>query len=139
MNAPLNERELLAGIENCTIAARDFRHADHVRLAWVYLRSYPLLEALARFSAALRRFVAYHGAAEKYHETVTWAYLLLIYERMRRAGAPQDWESFRAENVDLFARRPSILDQYYAPATLESEMARRSFVPPDAGLRLPPQ
>ncbi len=128
----MNERDLVAGIEGCTIAGRDFRHADHVRLAWIYLRDCPLLEAIARFSSALRRFAAHHGVPEKYHETVTWAYLLLIHERMRRGGEPQDWERFRAENADLFARNPSILDRYYARATLESDVARKTFVLPDS-------
>jgi hypothetical protein len=128
----MNERDLVAGIEGCTIRGSDFRHADHVQLAWIYLRDYPLLEAIARFTTALRRIAAHHGVPEKYHETVTWAYLLLIHERMRRSGAPQEWERFRAENEDLFARRPSILDRYYARATLESDVARKSFVLPDA-------
>ena len=133
----MNERDLVAGIEDCTIGAEHFRHSDHVRLAWIYLRDYPLLEAIARFTAALRRFAAHHGVAEKYHATVTWAYLLLIHERMRR-GEPQDWERFRDENAAIFVRSPSILDRYYARATLESDVARKGFVLPDAGLRLPP-
>ena len=132
----MNERDFVAGVENCTIGARDFRHADHVRLAWICLRNYPLLEAIARFVSTLRRFAAHHGMPEKYHETVTWAYLLLIHERMRRGGEPQEWERFRAENDDLFTRNPSILERYYAPATLESDIACKSFVLPDAGLRL---
>ena len=132
----MNERDFVAGVESCTIGARDFRHADHVRLAWIYLRDYPLLDAIARFVSTLRRFAAHQRVPEKYHETVTWAYLLLIHERMRRGGEPQEWERFRVENEDLFARNPSILDRYYARATLESDIARKSFVLPDAGLRL---
>jgi len=130
----MNERDLVAGVEGCTIGARDFRHADHVHLAWIYLRDYPLLEAIARFISTLRRFAAHHGVPDKYHETVTWAYLLLIHERMPRDGEPQDWERFRMENDDLFARSPSILERYYARATLDSDGARKSFVLPDAAL-----
>jgi hypothetical protein len=131
----MNEHELVSGVENCTLAGSEFHHADHVRLAWIYLRDYPLLEAIARFTTVLRRFAAHHGAAGKYHETITWAYLLLIHERMRQDGAPCDWEGFRAANADLLTRKPSILERYYTVQMLASERARKSFVLPDAGLR----
>jgi hypothetical protein len=131
----MNEREFVDAVEGCTMAGNHFRHADHVRLAWIYLRDYPLLEAISRFTTTLKRFAAHHGAAGKYHETITWAYLLLIHERMQRGGVPDEWERFRAANGDLFARDPSILARYYTPRTLASDAARERFVLPDAGLR----
>jgi hypothetical protein len=128
----MNDREFVAAFEACVIANTEFRHADHVRLAWIYLSEHPLLEAIERFTASLRRFAAHHGVPSLYHETITWAYLLLIHERIQRAGAPADWEAFRAANGDLFERRPSILERYYSPETLKSDIARRVFVFPDA-------
>ena len=41
-----------------------------------------------------------------------------------------DFESFAEENGDLLAWKPSILDQYYDRATLDSDLARRAFVMP---------
>lgn len=129
----MNDREFVAAIENCAISCRDFHHADHVRLAWLYLRDHSLLDAIERFTRSLRRFAAHCGGAGKYHETITWAYLLLIHERVQRDDAPGDWEAFRAANADLFDWRPSILERYYAPQTLRSDLARRIFVLPDGG------
>jgi hypothetical protein len=130
----MNDREFVTAFEACAIASGDFRHDDHVRLAWIYLRRHPLMEAIERFTASLQRFAAHHGVPGLYHETITWAYLLLINERMQRDGAPETWESFRAVNGDLFVRRPSILERYYSPETLGSDLARRIFVLPDAGV-----
>lgn len=129
----MNDRDFVAAVESCTVA--DFRHADHVRLAWLYLSDHPLIEAIARYTTALRRLAAFHGAPGKYHETITWAYLVLIHERMRRDDAPRGWEAFRAANGDLFCWRPSILERYYAPQTLKTEFARRIFVLPDKDIR----
>ena len=129
----MNERDFVVAVERCAIT--EFRHEDHVRLAWIYLRELPVLDAIARFTTTLKRIAAHHGAAGKYHETITWAYLLLIRERMQRADAPRDWELFKAANEDLFAQRPSIIDRYYAPGTLSSERARAAFVLPDAAVR----
>ncbi|MGE5616448.1 MAG: hypothetical protein ACM3X5_05995 [Bacillota bacterium] len=128
----MSDREFIDSVERCTLAGAAFHHADHVRLAWLYLNEAPLLEALDRFTTTLRRFAAHHGVPGKYHETITWAYVLLIHERMKRASSPAPWESFRTANADLFEWKPSVLERYYDRATLASEFARRVFVLPDA-------
>ena len=80
-----------------------------------------------------REMAARHGVPGLYHETITWAYLLLVHERMQRDGALCEWESFCEANRDLFAWKPSILERYYRPETLNSELARSVFILPDAG------
>src|SRR5205823_8236274 len=104
------------------------------RLGWNYLHEHPLLEAIERFTTSLQRFAAHHGMPGLYHQTITWAYMFLIHERMQRSSVRDEWPSFRAANPDLFDRSPSVLERYYAPDTLESELARRIFVLPDAAL-----
>jgi hypothetical protein len=116
--------------EDCTFPIADFRHRDHVRLAWVYLRWHPPLEALARFTTALQRFATFHGHAGLYHETITWAYLFLIHERVADSTHDEPWEEFAARHPDLVTWKPSILDRYYDSETLRSDRARRLFVLP---------
>ena len=48
--------ELIERFERGLGSGEEFHHADHVRLAFAYLCQYPVLEALEKFSAALRRF-----------------------------------------------------------------------------------
>jgi len=109
----------------------EFHHADHVRLAWCYLRAVPLLPAIERFTTSLRRFAAHHGKPELYHETITWAYMLLIHERM---NGEDTFEAFREANPELFRWKPSLLESYYHPATLQSARARKTFIMPDRAL-----
>src|SRR5262249_34307385 len=68
-----------------------------------------------------------------YHETITWAYLLLIRERMERQGegANASFEAFARANPDLMTWKPSVLAAYYRDETLASPLARRTFVMPD--------
>jgi hypothetical protein len=129
--AALPEAELIRAFEAGRLAG--FHHREHVRLAWAYLRERPLLEALPRFVEGLRRFAAAHGVPEKYHATVTWAYLLLIHERMRGAPGMGRFDAFAAANPDLLVWKPSVLERYYRRETLDSERARGTFVLPDAG------
>jgi hypothetical protein len=127
----VDEQTFIREFEAGTLPEESFRHPDHVRLAWLYLRQDTVLAALARFSEGLKRFAAAKGKAGLYHETITWAYVLLINERMQRTGREATWEGFVAANPDLFDWRNSILKLYYREETLKSDLARKAFLLPD--------
>jgi hypothetical protein len=135
----VSNRDLVAEFEQGRTPG-DFHHADHVRVAFAYVSEFPLLDAMAKFSAALQRFALSKGKPQLYHQTITWAYLVLIHERIARAGslrpssvAPnfESWEEFSEHNRDLLVGKGGILERYYSRATLESDLARRVFVLPD--------
>jgi hypothetical protein len=107
-----------------------FHHADHVRLAYAYLSQYPVLQALEKFSNALKRFAEARGKSQLYHETITHAYFFLIRERMARCPTIE-WEEFALCNPDLVVWQPGILARYYQEATLQSDLARNVFLFPD--------
>jgi hypothetical protein len=123
----MTDAELVRAFEAC--ALDPFPHALHVRAAWCYLRTYPLLEAIARFSRALQRFAAAKGKPDRYHETITIAFALIIAERLG-AARELDWDGFAARNHDLLQWQPSVLDRYYADNVLTSARAREVFVLP---------
>jgi len=127
----MSDDDLIAGLEDCSLPEACFHHADHLHAAWVYLSRFPVLEAIDRFSRALRGYAAFLGKADRYHETITWAYLLLLNERMRSGEAIANWNDFAAAHRDLFDWNDSILRKYYRKETLESEKARMDFVMPD--------
>ena len=124
----MNDRDFAAAVEACTLPAAGFDHRQHVRLAWLYLTAEPLLEALTHFVTTLKRYATSLGATTKYHETITFAFLFLIHERMQRTPS-STFDAFAAAHPDLFE---PILDRYYRPETLASELARTTFVMPDA-------
>ncbi|HEY7617770.1 MAG TPA: hypothetical protein VH744_13275 [Terriglobales bacterium] len=127
----MTDDELIEQFENTTLHAECFHHADHVRAAFVYLSRCPVLEALHKFSTALKRFAAAKGKPQLYHENITWAYIFLIRERMARSGCAQTWQEFRRNNPELLQWKDGILHSYYSPETLKSDLARRIFVLPD--------
>jgi hypothetical protein len=126
----MTDDELLEQFETASIPGDCFHHAEHVRVAFIYLQRHALLEALEKFSTSLKRFAAANGKPDRYHETITWAFLFLVHERMRA----EDWESFARRNGDLLDWRNSILKKYYREETLVSPEARRQFVMPDRGI-----
>ena len=127
----MSDDDFIAQLEACTLPENRFHHADHLHAAWLYLTRFPVTEAIARFSRTLRAYVASLGKADRYHETVTWAYLFLINERIRCCQSGETWEQFAAAHSDLFDWNNSILLKYYREETLQSEIARWIFVMPD--------
>jgi len=128
----LTDQQLIDGFEAATLASDAFPHAEHVRAAWLFVKRDGMPHAISGFSDALRRFASAKGKPNLYHETITWAYLLLIGERLARQPAAT-WQAFAAANADLLTWKPSILDRYYSRDLLWSDLARRTFVMPDRG------
>ena len=123
----MDDRDFVTAFESCTLPPDLFPHRAHVRLAWLYLREHGLHDSLRRYSDGIRRYAATLGAAGKYHHTITWAFLFLIHERIA-AGRSATFDDFAAANEDLFG---PVLERYYSPETLASELARKTFVMPD--------
>jgi hypothetical protein len=130
--APADTRieELVRAFEDATLDAGGFDHEAHILVGWHYLQELSLLDAIGRFTTAIKRLTRKLGVSSKYHETITWFYLIKIAERSR-AEAASDWDAFKSANPDLFAWNPSLIDQYYSKSRLASDEARRMFVLPD--------
>lgn len=125
-----DDRALVSALLDGCVDPSRFGHVQHVRAAWALLEEVGLERALASYPAAIQRIAAQHGASQRYHATITLAYLFLIDER-RRAHAGASWAEFAAANADLLSWSPSILERYYTRDRLWSDDARRFFVFPD--------
>jgi hypothetical protein len=127
----MTDQELFEQFERAMLPSECFHHRDHVRMAFLYISKFPGIEAVQRFCAALERFAAAKGKPHLYHETITWAYLFLIRERLARAGKLLTWDEFARNNADLLIWKEGVLDRYYHEETVRSELARRVFLFPD--------
>lgn len=124
-----NERGALTidAFEAGSIDAEAFDHESHVYVAWLYLDAYATAAAIDRFTAALKRLTVHLGVAEKYHQTISWFYMLVIAERR---NPNESWADFRRANPELFGKSDDILARYYDSETLASDRARTTFVLP---------
>ena len=126
----MDQQQLFDSFVDTSLPADQFHHQQHVQVAWLFVLEYGMPAALAEFTAAIKRFADAKGATGLYHETITWAFLLLISERQARNPA-ETWEVFAAANTDLLVWKPSILGRYYSKDLLASDLARRTFLMPD--------
>jgi hypothetical protein len=123
-----NDQALLSAFLNGEIDTRKFHHTEHVRVGFELLRHHDFCDALAAYSAALKRIATRAGNPSAYHETITVAFLSLIAERSASGQYP-DFATFAQVNPELMNK--SILEHWYAPERLASPIARRTFVLPD--------
>jgi hypothetical protein len=125
---PDTDSEFLDALETCTLPPDAFGHAAHVRAAYLYAREHDFPEALGRMRNALRAYTAALGKSDRYHETITTAFVALIAQRLHEHGDQGGWEGFARAHADLFDR--DVLRAYIPASVLESDLARRVFVLP---------
>lgn len=121
---------LLEQFESCELPAGQFKHRQHVQVAWAMLARHSILDALQRLRRALKAFARHNNLPGLYNETITCFYLLLIRERMDRLPATQSWSEFASQNPDLFTHPRSFLQLWYPENLAFTDRAKGAFILP---------
>ncbi|NMO20467.1 hypothetical protein HPC49_24470 [Pyxidicoccus fallax] len=129
VHAELTDADFLAAIEAATYPGADFRHRAHVRLAWLCLREHGFEAGLERVRGLIQRYAAALGATGKYHETLTRAWVELVWVALGAAPDVTPFDAFLEVRPELDDAR--LLERHYRKETLDSAEARTGWVPPD--------
>jgi hypothetical protein len=105
-----------------------FGHRQHVHLSWLAVRRYGTAGASRLVCAGIRRTARYAGAPQKYHATMSRAWIELIAYHVAEHDT-EDFDDFVDRNPPLLDKR--LLLRFYEPATLAAPAARTSWVDPD--------
>lgn len=108
--------------------AQHFGHRQHVQLTWLAVRRWGTQEAIALVSDGIQATARYQGAPQKYHATISRAWVELVGHHVAEDDA-EDFESFAAHHVALLDKR--LLGRFYRSATLAGAEARTGWVEPD--------
>jgi hypothetical protein len=125
----LDDDRFLSAMETGSYPPEKFRHADHIRLAWIYIRTYAPQMVAPRISYTIRHFAARIGKEQKYHETITTAWLRLVEVAHRATPEVTAFDDFLLKHAWLLDR--DRLSVFYSSKCLSSEQARTHMVPPD--------
>ncbi len=131
----LGDKEFYRAFESCELEGASFHHADHVRLAWIYVCRFGEQTATERVMAGIRRFAAHNGSPQKFHYTQTCAWVRLIAAAQRESSGAKTLAEFVAAHPEL--SEANALGRYYSKSALESPAARGRWVEPDLSLDLP--
>jgi hypothetical protein len=124
-----SDEDFLRAFEEISFPASLFHHREHVRLAWLYLKSSDASRAAERMTAAIRRFANHHGATQKYHHTLTLAWMRLVAAALVETPEGYNFAQFLAAHPELSDK--NLLSKYYSKEALETSAAREGWVEPD--------
>ena len=124
------DARFIAELEAGTLTPAEFNHRAHVRAAYVYLVNAEPEVAAERMRATLLTFLERNGVPpEKYHATMTKAWILAVRHFMARHTDAESADAFIDANPQLLDAK--IMLTHYSAATLFSPEARIAFVEPD--------
>ena len=128
----MNDDEFLAAFEARTL--EEFHHRDHIKVTYLYLRRYPLDEAIAKVRSGLQALAVAWGAPTDdlergYHETMTQAWVRLVNLTLSDCGVAECADAFCDQQPKLMQK--THLESFYSRERLISWEAKRGFVEPD--------
>ncbi len=107
-----------------------FHHREHLRIAYVLICKYGVNEAHSRLRKGIKSFLNHAGVdSSKYHETLTYAWILAIYHFMNISEDSYSFEEFITSNPILLDK--NIMNSHYSRSILMSEKAKQKFIKPD--------
>lgn len=124
-----SDEDFLRAFEDLSFPSDQFHHCEHIRVAWLYLKSSDATRATERMTASILRFANHHGAAQKYHHTLTLAWMRLVAAALVETPEGRNFAEFLAEHPEL--RDKDLLKKYYSPGLMQTNGAREGWVEPD--------
>ena len=126
----LSDESFLTQFENQTLNPIHFKHIDHLRLTWLYLRGHDVEKAAELVGSGVKAYATSLGADTKFHVTITDALVRIMAQRVAQLEK-REWQLFLEQNSDLVDDALSVLAQHFTEDLLFSEAARTSLVQPD--------
>ena len=123
------DEDFLRAFEDLSFPADLFHHREHIRVAWLYLKSTDASRAAERMSEGIRRFANHHGATQKYHHTLTLAWMRLVAAALVETPEGTTFEQFITAHPQL--EGTNLLAKYYSKELLQTAAARETWVEPD--------
>ena len=129
----MNDDELLAAFENCTLPIEQWTHRAHVRVAYLYASRHDLEPAIDRMRLNIK---AYNKATDTpesidrgYHETITQAFMRLVFTANLTTGPHGSSNEFCERHPEFFSKYA--LKKFYSTERIMTWEAKREFVEPD--------
>jgi hypothetical protein len=129
----MDDATFLRQFEECTWPLDQWHHRQHVKVAYLYLRQYPLAQAVDRMRESIQRFNAAHHVPEAldrgYHETLTQAWMHLVHFTLCQYGPAVSADEFFDAHPQLWQMK--VLRFFYTRERLMSAEAKARFIDPD--------
>jgi hypothetical protein len=126
--------DLVARFRARTLSKHEWTHRAHLAVGTWHVHAHGPAQALEFLRSGITRLNEAHGTVNGdnsgYHETVTRAYVHLLYDFIRRHPGPAVAGCVQALLADPLAEKTALL-RYYSRQSLGSVTARKGWVEPD--------
>jgi hypothetical protein len=123
------DTELAAILPGIAGPGGQFRHRQHINLAFYAVRRYGMPDAVDAICGWIRQIAVYERAPQKYHYTVSRAWTELVAHHVAADPDCVEFDVFASRNPALLDKR--LLSRHYRSSTLAAGPARHSWVEPD--------
>lgn len=127
----IEDKEFKNSVESCEFAVQNFDHRAHLRLAYIYLAEYNTQTAVNLMRDALSGLLKHAGIdpSNKYHETLTKAWILAVHHFMNNTDSSISADNFIDKNTIMLDS--NVMLTHYSAEVLFSDEARKVFVRPN--------
>ena len=127
--ASLSDDVFVQAFEACQLDPAKFHHADHIRLAWLYVRRHGACGAEVKLLDGIRKFAWHADAPGKFIHTTTIAWTRLVAAAQQNGPTVNNFSEWIQLHPQLLDR--NLLARYYSPGRLETPEARSGWIEPD--------
>jgi len=128
-----DDEKFLEQFETTSLPLEEWHHKQHIKVAYLYLRRFPFEMARVRMREGVKAFNTAKKIPEAidrgYHETMTQAWMHLVYFTLCEYGPADDAEAFYEQSPQL--QQKKILRFFYTKERFTSPEAKAGFLEPD--------
>ena len=106
-----------------------FGHREHIHLAYIAVRRYGPAKAAEVVAGWIRQLAAYQRAPQKFHTTVTRAWVEIVAHHMAAGPPAPDFATFADRYPPLLDKK--LLTRHYSSRVLASPAAKTGWREPD--------
>jgi hypothetical protein len=125
----LPDDEFLRAFFGLTLPSSEFRHRDHLRLAWLVVRRHGAAAAEEVVTAGIRRFAERNSHGPIYHETMTRFWVKLVRHAVSDRPDIVDFDEFLAAYPLLLDKNTPL--RHWSREAMFAPKARADWQDPD--------
>ena len=126
---PALPAELAAILAEIVPPGGHFGHREHIHLAYIVVQRYGPDRATEVVAGWIRYLAAYQRAPQKFHTTVTRAWVEIVAHHMAAGPSAADFASFADRYPPLMDKR--LLTRHYSSRALAPPAAKTGWLEPD--------
>ena len=129
----MDDSTFIGKFESAAWPMDEWHHREHIKIAYLYLLAEGFDNALAKLRTGILALNAFHkvpeGPARGYHETMTQAWLRLVYVVLCEYGPAETADLFFEQHPELSEKKA--LRLFYSANRLSDPRGKHEFLEPD--------